>query len=86
MEQDLAVALGVLALVLVTWCYALAALHWFVRPALRTGVLQARRRTYSRAGQPILFWLGITFWIAMAVLLAYPAAVAGLQAWRKLVG
>lgn len=90
MDQDLAVSLGVFALFLWTWCYALCALHWFVAPALRTGILEvrggiltARFRTYSRAEQPILFWLGIAFWIAMAAGLAIPAVRFGMQFWQR---
>ena len=83
MNQDLAVALGVFVLLLWTWGYALAALGWFVMPALRTGILQARGRTYSREGEPIRFWLGIVFWIAMAVLLAYPVVMFGMEFWRR---
>ena len=86
MEQNLAVMLGVAALVFWAWGYALAALYWFVRPALRTGVLQARRRSYSRADDPVMFWLGIAAWIVLAALLAYPAAVVVLQLWCALVG
>jgi hypothetical protein len=78
--------LGVAVLVFWAWGYALAALYWFVRPALQSGVLQARGRTYDRSEQPVRFWLGITFWIAMAALLTYPAAGVVLQLWRSLVG
>jgi hypothetical protein len=85
MDQDLAVALGVLVLFLGTWGYALVALHRFVLPALRTGILQVRGRTYARAEQAVLFWLGITFWIAMAVLLAYPVIMVGMQFWRRFI-
>jgi hypothetical protein len=86
MEQSLAVMLGVAVLVLWAWGYALAALYWFVQPALRTGVLQARGRTYDRNEQPVRFWLGIAFWIVMAALLAYPVAMVVLQLWRIVVG
>jgi hypothetical protein len=86
MEQNLAVMLGVAVPVFWAWGYALAALYWFVRPALRTGVLQARGRTYDRSGQPVRFWLGIVFWITMAALLAFPVAVVVLQLWRAVVG
>ena len=90
MNQELAVSLGVWALFLWTWGYALCALHWFVAPALRTGhlevrsgILKSRARTYSRAEQPILFWLGIAFWIAMAVGLAIPVFGFGMQIWQR---
>ena len=86
MDRDLAVALGVLVLVLWTWGYSLFALHWFVRPALRSGVLQARGRTYDRTEKPVMFWLGIAFWIVMSVLLAYPAGLVILQFGRKILG
>jgi len=86
MDQDLAVALGVLVLVLWTWGYSLFALHRFVRPALRSGVLQARGRTYDRAERPVMFWLSIGFWIVMPVLLAYPVGVVILQFGRKILG
>lgn len=86
MDQDLAVALGVLVLVLWTWGYSLFALHRFVRPALRSGVLQARGRTYDRNEKPVLFWIAIAFWIAMPVLLTYPAGVVILQLWRTILG
>ena len=92
MDKDLAVALGVLVLIVGIWGYALCALYWFVAPALRTGILEvrggilkARTRTYSRTEQPIQFWLGVAFWIAMAVLLAYPAVMAGIQFWRRFI-
>jgi hypothetical protein len=83
MDENLAVSLGVLALLLWTWGYALAALHWYVRPALQTGILQARGRAYSRVEQPGRFWLGIGAWIALAVLLAAPAILFALQLWRR---
>jgi hypothetical protein len=86
MEQSLAVMLGVAVLVLWAWGYALAALYWFVQPALRTGVLQARGRKYDRNEQPVRFWLGIAFWIVMAALLAFPVAMVVLQLWRIVVG
>jgi hypothetical protein len=85
MDQDLAVALGVLVLIVGTWGYALVSLYRVVLPALRTGILQARARTYSRAEQPVQFWLGVTVWIAMAVLLAYPAVMVGMQFWRRFI-
>ena len=85
MDQDLAVALGVLLLVVGTWGYALTGLHRFVLPALRTGILQARGRSYRRVEQPFQFWLGVTVWIAVAILLAYPAIRAGLQFWRRFI-
>src|SRR5262245_8759212 len=71
------------------WGYMLASLHWVVAPALKTGVLQARGRTYSRAEQPVRFWLGIVFWIVMAgltTLFVYLISVIvyrlGTQLWR----
>jgi hypothetical protein len=36
----------------------------YVLPALRTGILQARGRTYERSHHPFRFWGGIVFWFA----------------------
>jgi hypothetical protein len=82
-ERELAVALGALVLVLWTWGYAIFGLFRFVRPALRSGVLEVRGRSYSRSAEPLLFWFGVVFWIVMTVLLAYPAVMVALQFWRQ---
>jgi hypothetical protein len=34
-----------------------------VKTALKTGVLQARGRTYNRFSEPKRFWAGIVFWL-----------------------
>jgi hypothetical protein len=81
MNQNL-LLLFVFAIVIWTCGYMLAALHWFVVPALKTGVLQARGRTYSRAQQPVRFWLGIVFWISMAALMSICVLGLGTQLWR----
>jgi hypothetical protein len=84
MSDSLWLGLSVFALFLWTWGYALCALHWYVQPALRTGVLQARGRAYSRETEPVRFWIGIVAWIALAVVLAFPVLMSGIQLWRRL--
>ena len=65
--------------------YMLACIRWFVVPALGTGVLQARGRTYSRAGEPVRFWGGITFWIVMGLVMSLFAIAWAVELWRTFV-
>jgi len=76
MSENL-LSLFLFGLLVWTCGYMLGALHWFVLPALKTGFLQARGRTYSRAEQPVRCWLGITFWISMAALMSVCVVGAG---------
>ena len=56
---------------------------WFAVPivltALRTGRLRARGTIYERTQQPIMFRLGIAFWVGMTALFALMTALCVVQ-------
>jgi hypothetical protein len=52
--------------IVVNLCLALVmsySLIAIVLPGLKSGVLQARGRTYSRKSETKRFWMGIAFWL-----------------------
>lgn len=63
-------------------------LVWMVWPilftAFRTGRLLARGTVYERTRQPVMFRLGIVFWIAMIAMMVFISALVVSGVIRQL--
>jgi hypothetical protein len=53
-----------------------------VKAAIRTGRLQVKGIVYERHAQPLMFWLGVLFWVAISVLMIVFNVFAVLAVFR----
>ena len=67
------------------WICAVNAIRQLAVPALRTGVLQARGRTYRRDKEPVRFWLGVFFWMALFALFSFGVVVGANKLYEAFV-
>lgn len=79
----IAVIFALMSLIL---AFATAAIRNLAVPALRSGTLQARGRTYSRASEPIRYWSGILFWICLFALSLLGFVLAAADIVRLVTG
>jgi len=76
----------ILALMSFMLVFATGAVRNLAWPALRSGTLQARGRTYGRASEPVRYWSGVIFWICLFALSLLGFVFAAGDAVRLITG